>query len=321
MRRLVAAVGVTMALGGCGSESGPTTPTTVTRAQLPPEVPAGTTLTIVSGEDGAPVASARVVVAGKTFVTGADGQLSLPESFPRDSTLDILHPEFLDRQTRLRDPAATTRYPLWPRTSPTGLDETSTFELVYGVSERRRPMMRIVSGTSEAYIVPSPAIRRDARSMDKIRETADVMTGITHGEIQFIVAEEAPEGAVVFELVIAPGDPAIVDSVAAAKRRLRNWAITGGTVVYAVIGTVRTSTTPHELGHMFGLAHSTSVDDVMHGSRRSNRTEGFSAREALMMRLMLKRPAGNEMPDNDRGGSASTLRAPGKSWTSVVVCR
>jgi hypothetical protein len=311
---------VTLLMCGC-SDNGPATPTTVTRALAPSQIAAGTVLTIVSGETGMPVPNARVEIAGKSFAADADGRLALAEPFAPDSTLDIVDPGFLDRQTRLREPAASTRYPLWPRTSPTtGLDETSTFELSYGTLDRSRSMMRIVQGTRTAYIVPSPQIRADAGSMERIRQTAETMTSITHDEIQFVVVDEAPADVVAFELVIDPGDPALVGAIAVAKRRLRNWSIIGGTVVYGTLGTVRTSTTAHELGHMFGLAHSSSREDVMQPGR-SNRADGFSAREALTMRLMLKRPAGNEMPDNDRNASPSALRAPDAVWLSVIACR
>lgn len=152
--------------------------------------------------------------------------------------------------------------------------------------------------------------------METIRES-----DVTRGEIQFSVADRAPPDAVVFELVIDPGDPAIVNAVAAAKRDVRNWAITGGTVVYVTLGTVRTSTTLHELGHMFGLAHSSNSEDVMRTGRfRRIGVEQFSDREVLAMRLMLERPPGNQKPDNDRNASVSTLRTPGATWVSVIAC-
>lgn len=147
-----------------------------------------------------------------------------------------------------------------------------------------------------------------------------MLTDITEGEIVFRVADTAPSGAVSFELVIDSGDPALLNAVAVAKRRVTNFSITGGTVVYVTIATVRTSATAHELGHMFGLRHSSGPDDIMsweHDRRQSTRR--FSARETLAMQLMLQRLPGNKHPDNDRSAPAFGSRT-GESWMSVVVC-
>ena len=47
----------------------------------------------------------------------------------------------------------------------------------------------------------------------------------------------------------------------------------------------------------------------------SARSEDFSAREGLVMRLMLKRLPGNRSPDNDRDASTSTVR-----WVRTILC-
>jgi hypothetical protein len=59
----------------------------------------------------------------------------------------------------------------------------------------------------------------------------------------------------------------------------------------------------HELGHTFGLRHSSTATDVMRAFGR--RTQRLSERERLVMALMLQRPAGNRFPDNDRLARAS----------------
>jgi hypothetical protein len=71
----------------------------------------------------------------------------------------------------------------------------------------------------------------------------------------------------------------------------------------------------HELGHTLGLQHSPRDREVMFrffGARRSTR---FGSREALMLRLMLERRAGNRFPDNDRAIAAS-----GETGTVTIAC-
>lgn len=283
-------------------------------------VPSGTILTVVSGETSEPVAGARIVVGGRELTSDAVGRLALPSAFDRGSLLDVVHEGFLDRQTVLRGETETL-ITLWPNSSPTGLDEAFTFELVYdsvkGSGGRR--LLRLAPSVREAYIRAAEPIRGDPKAMETVARAADTLTDVTDGAVVFRVTDDPPAGAVVFELVVDPGDPAIVDAVAAAKRRMSAWEILGGTVVYAALGTARTSTTLHELGHMFGLAHSPDPRDVMHRFRSSERRERFSDREALAMRLMLLRRAGNERPDNDRSVPGSALRAE-EAWVSTVAC-
>jgi hypothetical protein len=114
-------------LTSCGGSS-PQTPST------PPPTPdaalaTGTTLSVLSGENGQSVGGARVVVAGRSYEADASGHVTLAERVPFGSFVDIVSPGFLDRQTLLRQ-AGDTRFVLWPRTTPSGLTEPYTTEIV-----------------------------------------------------------------------------------------------------------------------------------------------------------------------------------------------
>jgi Matrixin len=318
--RLGLATTIIIILTACGDKG--STPTGASSGPPSPPFSVGTVLTFVSGETGAAVPNASVTLSGARLTADGAGRLTLSQGLDRGAFLDVQDPAFVDRQTLLRDPGTLT-FSLWPRESPTGLDPDFTKNVVYdGSVVRPRPMMRIRPGVTEAYIVPSEPIAGDAPSMEQVRHAADLMTGVTGGAIRFLVAERAPANSVEFDLVIDPGDPALVGAVAVARRRTTGWSIDGGTVVYVTLGTVRTSTTAHELGHMFGLGHSTDPGDLMTSGRYTRAVAEFSARERLAMNLMLQRPPGNEMPDNDRGVTVSaSQRALSGISVSVVVCK
>lgn len=152
--------------------------------------------------------------------------------------------------------------------------------------------------------------------MRSIRDAVAELNDVARGEIHFVVDSSPPASAVSFELVVDReelGD----NLIGQAQRRFVGWSIIGGTVVYDSIETVRTSTTHHELGHMFGLGHSNSRADVMYPYQR-RAVETFAPRERLAMRLILQRPAANRQPDNDRNVRSAQTFAP--EWLSVVNC-
>ena len=317
MRRVFYTLALATIAVAC-SDDGPTGPTsTVTLNQVNPVAPAGTVLSIRSGETGLPVAEAEIVVAGQSHLVDDEGQVVLKGSFASGSPIDVLGQAFLDRRTVLRAASETT-FELWPRSSPTGLTEDFTFEVVYtsAVSGEPRSMMRIFPEVREVYVVPNERIGRDPRAMRVVATAAASIGEITGGAIEFIVAEgSTPAGAVVIDLIIDPEDTAANDAVALARRRMRGRSIVGGTVIYESIETARSSTTLHELGHSSGSR------DVMNTRRNRSQVDRFSTREALVMSLMLKRPSGNEMPDSDRGVSGQSLETGGSAWASVVACR
>jgi hypothetical protein len=69
-------------------------------------------------------------------------------------------------------------------------------------------------------------------------------------------------------------------------------------------------TPTHELGHTFGMHHSTDLFDLMNGTNR--RTQVLSAREKTLMTLMMQRSAGNRFPDDDRSAvvAAASVSPP-----------
>ena len=281
-----------VAMAGCGDD-GPTTSPSPTSTVTSPLVPAsafpeGTVLQIVSGAGAAPVANAKVVVAGTTYQTNGRGRVTLTTGVNANVNLGITAEGFLERRTLLRN-AGETRFRLWPREHENGLNETVTRDLVYGgIDGTLRGSIRIDPGVSEAYVVPTEQIRRDSRAMSIINAAADDINDATRGEMRMIVADEAPPGAVVFEFLIDPN--VLVDAVGEARWRFRGFAIIGGTATFDSIERVRTSTTPHELGHLFGFTHTNGTKDIMNTFRRRGTVESFSEREKLSMRLLLQRP-------------------------------
>ena len=202
--------------------------------------------------------------------------------------------------------AGETRFTLWPREHENGLDGTL------------RGSIRIDPAVTEAYVVPTEQIQRDSRAMSIIHAAADDITDATRGEMRMIVAGEAPPGAVVFEFLIDPN--VLVDAVGQARWRFRGFAIIGGTATFDSIERVRTSTTPHELGHLFGFTHTNGTKDIMNTFRRRGTVESFSEREKLLMRLLLRRPPRNQFPDNDRDvADARTLST--EYWEAVIRCQ
>ncbi len=77
MRRVFYTLALAIIAVAC-SDDGPTGPTsTVTLNQVNPLAPAGTVLSIRSGETGLPVAGAEIVVAGQSHRVDDEGQVVL----------------------------------------------------------------------------------------------------------------------------------------------------------------------------------------------------------------------------------------------------
>ena len=310
---------------GCGGGSrGPTTPSSPAAStpspSAPSSIPAGTVITLVSGETDQPVAGASVTVTGVTQQTDGSGQVALSGSASLNAPFDIAAPGFLDRQTLLRAPTAT-RFTLWPRTSPTGLDESYTSTLVYtdvggadvtpgaGALLRLRPAL-------QPFVLPSAEIRSDPAALAAHQEAINAIAGATQGQLVYALVSERPASGAVFETSVDASDNECTGGTRAYTAFTpRNNEISSGRIVFCSADVARTSTVTHELGHTFGLQHSPDPRELMHAFFGRNRNASFSDREALTMRLMLQRRGGNRFPDNDREATVSAGRA------RTIICR
>jgi matrixin len=300
--------------GGGGGGTGPTNPGTPTPTAAPSgPSPAGTVLSIVSGETGAPVAGASVTVAGRAYVANSGGQVVLAETAAENASVEVSSGAFLERQSLLRSPAAT-RFTLWPRSSPTGIDEDYTATLVYtdvggavgtkGMAE----LTRLRGAFNQVFIIPSAAIQADATAMAAHQQAAAALTAATGSQIVYVVAAQRPATGIVFNTEINPGDTNCTDrTLAFTSFTTRDSEIFGGRLTFCNVEASST-TVMHELGHTFGLQHSRERTDVMYAFLLPDRPANYTPREVLTMNLMLQRRGGNLFPDNDRGVTARSVR-------------
>src|SRR6266446_304400 len=160
------------------------------KAPAPKEEPPGP-LTFVSGETQQPVAGAHVVLAGKVYLTDDSGRVFVDATA---SALDVEAPGFLLRQALL----APTRFTLWPRVSPTGLDEEATGRMVYGCNATGcptggDPLVRLATRT--AVIVPSTVLMADEQAREALEEGARLLTAATEGAVTLRVSATPQPGA------------------------------------------------------------------------------------------------------------------------------
>ncbi len=310
-------------LVGC-ADSGPAGPTTVSRDLSAPATSfgfvAGTSLSFVSGETGHPVPGARVVIAGRDFISDGAGRVLLSELAPNGATVDIEANGFLERKTLVRR-GEVTNFELWPSESPTRMDANYSRALVYdsatlesaGAAE---PMDRPSLDTPRVALIPDGVLAGDERAMVALRSAALEITDALRGEITYNVGDDP--SAMPVALMVEPENAQIVsENLRALTRCWRTrLVITRCEIVFKSVEVARSDTALHELGHTFGLNHSPDRREIM-GVRRLAAPESFSPRERLVMAMMLKRLPGNLFPDNDR--QAPALRA--SQNISTVVCR
>ena len=303
----VAATALAAVLLSCGGgdSQGPT-PVVATPTPRPSGWPAGTTLAIVSGETDAPVAGARVVIAGVPQTTDAGGQTTVTSAANEGATVDVEAAGFLTRQTLVRYGAS--RLTLWPDNSR--LPGSYTQMLVYTaatVSESTSlvPLDRLPPRVRTLSLVPSEAIQADPRAMAAHRQAADYFNVAVQGRTVFSV------GGTTDMSVATRIDPAAEScegepGAVIAYTWVSGHEVTRAEIVFCSEAPSRLPTPiTHELAHVFGLAHSSDRRDVMYPYYRPSDEHGFSDREVLTMNLIYLRRGGNTWPDNDRTAASN----------------
>jgi hypothetical protein len=275
----------------------------------------------VAGQSGEPVVGARVTVGGQTYTTDLSGRVSLREPAAYGSLLDVVAPDFLDRQTLVRRDDSR-RLVLWPR-STRYFDESYTLELVYTAATPEagvtgaEPLERVRRGTTEAVVVPSSEILADDQARQSHFDAVAVLNAALGGRLTYVISPTRPASGVVFEAKIDPADPLCTDrTLGYARNSVRSGEIVSGTIVYCRPEEIGLTLVAHELGHTVGLHHSPSGGDVMYRYIPQYGAPQFSTAETLTMGLLFERLAGNRYPDNDRQAAAA-----GATGTHTTICR
>jgi hypothetical protein len=311
-----------LVLASCGGGGGGSTPTTLPSS--PSGLGASTLLTVISGETGAPVPGVAVTVGSQRLTTDSTGQVRVADGAGLGSLIDFVHPAYLDRQTTVR--AGVAQHTLWPRTSPSGMNEHYTATIVYTYASNdppsatgSTPLIRLARGTTQVVVVPSAEILADGAAMEAHYRAAQAATDATAGEVAYLLAPSRPAAGVVFTSVVDASISYCVQRTARAVMfgTYRGLELTGGNIVFCELAFARASTVTHEFGHTLGLQHSPEPSDVMGVPFSNSRMPTFGARESLAVRLTMQRSAGNRYPDNDRPQTAAASAPPERT----VACR
>jgi hypothetical protein len=270
-------------------------------------IPAGTVLSFVSGETDAPVAGASVSVAGRRYASDGAGRVTLAAPAAAGADLDVSAAAFLERKTSLG--SGETRFTLWPRRSPTLLNEDFTAQIVYTASTgdalfAQEPLSRIRADASQVAVVPSAALRADPEAMERHARAVDDLNAATGGRPRYLLADATSAAPVAFPTRVDPGECSF-GTLGFARLERRNREIVGGEIVFCSADAAHSAVVVHELGHSFGLNHTSNAMDVMAATASQRQAETFSPREVLVMNLMLQRKSGNRFPDDGRAAAAA----------------
>jgi hypothetical protein len=308
------------ALGLLGCDGGPL------QAKLTP------TFVAASGETMTGVAGAAVTVAGVDHPADSIGRVFL-DAKPEPSTpIEVRAPGFLERRTTFGRRDASDRLTLWPIAGAGGLTEQFVREVVYTSSS-----VGVVNPTpgGESMFRWSPSIQQvrivllgpddhpeyrefPPASLDLQRRAVADMNAAMNGAV--VYGDPEPGGdvaaAATIRIRIWPESPTCVQFGSRALASVNARSITNGIVTFCNANNFSGGTPLHELGHTFGLRHSTDRLDLMNGTNRQ--TQVLSPREKTVMALMMQRGAGNRFPDDD--SSAAQVAAASLSAPVEFVC-
>lgn len=310
------------ALACGGGDHRPTAPTPVA-SPSPLGVVAGSVVTVVRGDTGAPVEGATVTVAGRAYVADAAGTVRIADAAAPGALVDVTAPSTLDRQTTVGSGPPGTLV-LWPRSSDSGIDERFTASIVYTRATLEgagplaaEPLRRFAPGVALAVVVPTADILDDDRAHAAHVAGVARLNAAARGTVTYALARERPPAGPSFSARVGPDDPSCGGRVWALTRvSLRGPEIVGGEIVYCSRDAARMADlVVHEMGHSFGLQHSDDPRDMMFRIFGRAHAEDFRPRESEVMSLMMQRRAGNRFPDSDR-------EVPGLSAAeALIVCR
>jgi hypothetical protein len=310
---------------GCGGGSAPTSPSGRSPVAAPtpdPGLAAGAAFELISGDTSAAVVGATVTIGTRTYTSDASGRVVLAESVAYGTSMTVLAPDFLDRETRVRR-NASLRIVLWPRTTwgRRGVTPEYTQNLVYTESTEgsplgASPLRRLGPSVTQVTLVLSPEVRLDDHAQESHQLAIPAMNDALGGRVTYRISDARPSTGVVFDVSVNPSDSVCASRVVAYTRvTLQGGNITGGQIVYCRLTGATTSTVLHEIGHTAGLGHSTDGLDVMYRFTQNYSSEAFSLNERLMLWMLFERLGGNRFPDNDRDVSSAARE------TVTIACR
>lgn len=336
---------LSLALVGCGGGTpagpAPGSAPVPSPVQLPPL----TVLSVISGDDGTPVAGASVQVGGTNYSTDSAGQFSLTAAAsvgpsPRGAAVVIEAPGFLPRRTRLRT-VADLQFALWPASIPAkGVDEKLTMSLIYtsaahccpdeGGYAGRAGLLRMRAPRTLSVGMPDAYVGRAAS--ERVLEALTTASEASGGLVTFIYSGSTA-GDVQIKEVFTGTTPQGIPAAGYFIARIEGGYIQGGEITLSKAGWASSppATWPgagwhlelqhlenivaHELGHCLGLQHHEEPVGMM-TTFRSHRsyqaflaaTEFFTPPEIALLALAYKRLPGNQFPDSDDEVVASSGR-------------